>query len=143
MLFRYDGNIYKKIYFAQNDTNTNNMKYIIYEEVVPEIVSLLRNCHVAIMDQNTINTYNAIYKSSPLTLAFNQDTIPTCDAYIDKEKLFVYPEIIEYFFQYIYPHKTIPFDLLVLPSNKTEEYYRKLDNRKLIKQIIFKNKRIR
>lgn len=139
MLFRFDGNVYKKIYFALNDTNTNSMKHIIYVETVSDIVALLRSCHVAIIDSSTINTYSSICKSAPVTLAFNQQTLPTVEAsHLEKEKIFVYPEIVEYFFQYIYPRKNVQFDLLVLPSDKTEEYYRRLDKNKLIKKVITK-----
>lgn len=136
MLFRSDGGIFKKVYFAYNDTEYSASKYVVNIEEFHPISYLLKQCQVAFIDIGTVDKYKDVYRDAPLTLAYKLDTIPSYEPKFDVEKLFVYPEMIQYFFEYLYPHKTKQFDLYVLPSNTTDHDYRNLDTKKLIKSVI-------
>jgi len=101
--------------------NDNNSKledfYVepIDTRITPE--KLLGEVNISVITQNLLNKYGGIMKRAPLTVLFDENkmtsTAEDCKQF-NVGKIFVYPEILEFFFKVIYPHINNKFTLYTL-----------------------------
>jgi len=140
ILYKLDNNEYKKIYLLKNDTNIDPNTVLKHTEKLTPIQKLLRQADVAIITSDVINKYTSIYRTASLTIMYDKaETQPNYDTYADKRNIFVYPESIEYFFQYLYPIIKNSFTLYLINDSEHIDRYKKLDTRNIIIDYVFRN----
>lgn len=97
---------FNKIPMAVNNLKQSDI-YMQPPDTEMTIVKLLHQSDVAVITQKVMSKYQHIFRNAPLTILFNEENINiTSENCTDlfKEKIFVYPESLEYFFNFIYPH---------------------------------------
>lgn len=119
---------------AINDTNLmSKLSYLHLPDTNMTAEKLLGQSQVAIITDNLIKKYQKILRCAPLTLLFYEKDKHTGidNILLSSKSIFVYPEILEFFFQIIYQFLSEKFILNTLncdfiQSKKYVEYDTKL-----------------
>lgn len=117
-----DDNLYKKVYAVENSADENIDEIILqYEDTKMTIAKFLGMVNVSILTENVYEKYKNIFRSSPLTILFEERKILNEEDCLDlnKKNIFVYPESLNYFFAQIYPHLRIKFKLFTFECEFT------------------------
>lgn len=144
ILYVFDNikNKYIKIPMAINNPNSKQSEFYIQPpDTEMTIEKLLRQSDVAVITKKVLSKYQNIFRNAPLTILFDEEEkiIKSGDcSSLNKEKIFVYPESLEYFFNTIYPHINNKFKLYTAKCTFADsQLYVNHDVKKIISECIF------
>lgn len=135
-------NKFIKIPMAANDLNSKQSDFYMQPpDTEMTIEKLLHQSDVAVITQKVLPKYQNIFRNAPLTILFSEEETniksEDCSGLV-KEKIFVYPESLEYFFSFIYPHINNKFKLHTAKCTFVEsKLYDIRDTKKIITECIF------
>lgn len=131
-----------KVHILIRTTEDDIEKYYIKPEdltITPQ--KLLKQVDIAFLLQSAFPKYQKIYGAAKLTMLFNENNLNlTADEAkkIVKDKIFVYPEMLELFFEKMYKYFNINFTLYTLDCDFVKnKKYKLLDIKKRIIECIY------
>jgi glycosyltransferase involved in cell wall biosynthesis len=140
--FTVKNNQPEKVHLLMRTNEDEIEKYYIKpEDLTMTPQKLLKQVEIALLTQRDFPKYQKIYGAAKLTMLFNENNInmtPEEGMKIVHDKIFVYPEMLDLFFEKIYKFFNIKFTLYTLDcAFVKEEKYKLLDTKKLIIECIY------
>lgn len=145
LLYRTEDYKVEQILMQENKTNISIKNIIIKpEDTKMTLEKFLRKVDIAIITTSIFKKYESVFRSAPLTILFDagKDQIAEeeCEN-LNKSKIFVYPESLEYFFNVVFKFIKNKFTLYTIECDFTsDKKYLEFDkNNKIIECICFKS----
>lgn len=130
-----------KVNFLHNTTFEDPSLYLTHKDDEKTSRSkFLHKADVAIMTADICGKYQSIFRSAPITILFDGRELEIDVQKIenlDKEKIFVYPEVLTFFFKMIYPQIKQKFKLFTFQCELTKDKkHLKMDVDKKITEFV-------
>jgi hypothetical protein len=137
--YKLENGSYKKIEMVESD-DTDDKEIFIQKRTEQDIrMEFLGGVDYAIITSDVFEKYKDICRSAPKTFLYNINNVLSEEDLIDmttnqrKNKIFIYPESIEYFFMFVYKFIYYPITIYTFKCKYTENcMYKKYDTNDII-----------